>query len=698
MVNYCQHARREVIFDERLTALVGPNGSGKSNIVYAILFALTGDNEQYGTKANNICDIAPPGEQSYVELDFSHNGADYRIIRKLRPTSAKAEFHGSAELVTGDNNVTAAVLLTLGVEVAAIKELMIVPQEAMFGFLNRTPVERLKSWQRVLRFMVAATVKDAVERQMKLYPVVAGPDVATLQAAEVQVGETAAAEARARQGLQGLPDKAAIHLQIVQMTEQLGEYRRQQETLARLQQIEDLLQVDLRSEVTAREQSDVAARQLLAATRPPDVGMQHRQIAALNARLLIPDDPQRPQPRPLPANLDSCPEVAAIVNSGENVIKRLTDLMVKLQVEREKILAYQRSFAAGVCPTCAQPVTRPADLTGDPAVLLAAWQMAAMVKDSVTADQLAYQAWDAALTRVQNQRAESYTQFAAVGLGDYHTAPVEQLRTFLTNLSQQIADANVVTVRYNQLSQASATANALASRATAAVAGRQQELATARLQATFTPVAPVPQVEFEQAQARYRQCVDAEAAVQASQVAALSAVSRLQDLRNLVKASKAAEAWHARASNWAELMSPQAIPKLVMHRAAMRLIPGINTRLRLAQANFEIEITPELEFQANFDDGRIQPDKRLSGGQKDLLGLAFRLALTELTTEGLNVLILDEPTADLDDGYRDKILAVIDHLRESASGSGLQVVIVTHAKPLAERADKVIDLTPGATT
>lgn len=76
----------------------------------------------------------------------------------------------------------------------------------------------------------------------------------------------------------------------------------------------------------------------------------------------------------------------------------------------------------------------------------------------------------------------------------------------------------------------------------------------------------------------------------------------------------------------------------------------------------------------------------LSGGERQRVALARALA------NGPSILLADEPTGSLDSASKDRVLALMEHLRTEEQ---VTVVVVTHDDRVAEAADRVIHLFDG---
>jgi DNA repair exonuclease SbcCD ATPase subunit len=120
----------------------------------------------------------------------------------------------------------------------------------------------------------------------------------------------------------------------------------------------------------------------------------------------------------------------------------------------------------------------------------------------------------------------------------------------------------------------------------------------------------------------------------------------------------------------------------------------INEILRIFEAPFEVEPTDELGWMANFLDGTRQVvDRRLSVGERVVLSMAFRVVLNSIFAGGVGLLIMDEPTADLDEHNLACLPQALDKLRSLSAEQGLQVLFVTHAQVIRKYFDNVIEIT-----
>lgn len=155
----------------------------------------------------------------------------------------------------------------------------------------------------------------------------------------------------------------------------------------------------------------------------------------------------------------------------------------------------------------------------------------------------------------------------------------------------------------------------------------------------------------------------------------------------------------ARAQEWVKLMTRiRDLTKVTEFPAlAMRTYVGyINERLsyylELWEAPFEFWLSDSLEFQARKADGPAIDASRLSGGERVVAALTFRLAMSDLFSRGVDFLVLDEPSAYLDNDNIQHLQHVMLQLKVVAGQAGKQVLVVTHEQTLMGCFDSIIQI------
>jgi DNA repair exonuclease SbcCD ATPase subunit len=137
------------------------------------------------------------------------------------------------------------------------------------------------------------------------------------------------------------------------------------------------------------------------------------------------------------------------------------------------------------------------------------------------------------------------------------------------------------------------------------------------------------------------------------------------------------------------------LPRAVARDHLRALTADTNAVLGDFLAPFRVEAEDDLSFRADFHDGRSQPAGRLSGGEKVVLAVGFRLSVNSVFAQDVGLLCLDEPTVGLDEHNLGCLRTALGRLRDLSRARGLQVILVTHERSLMPLFDKVIDLDAG---
>ena len=368
VVNFCQHRHQVVEFSDGLTAIIGTNGSGKSNLLGAIRLAMTGENPNVGPKAANICDLAPETERSYVELEFSHAGTDAVVRRNLRPASPTATLTivNTGETINGDTKVTAKIEEILGIDKATVNDIVIVAQDEIFGFLDRTPAKRAAQFQKLFHTEKAELVYKVIGDHLKGIQIPAvGGDLDELQQRIDQATNTAR---EVEQNLAGIPsfqdiqanrehnaqcvrdfdERAGLQQRLVQVSEQ-----RQQAQEAKAAAVQAKAQ--RQSELTTVEQAHAGNCE----------AAQQARVKLASLSQVKQNQATRTQTTNAIASLTEQLEALVVPEKPADYedATTLTTRATQLASQKTSLEAFLQSFDGDTveCPTCGTPTDQLAD-------------------------------------------------------------------------------------------------------------------------------------------------------------------------------------------------------------------------------------------------------------------------------------------------------------------------------------------------
>ena len=137
-------------------------------------------------------------------------------------------------------------------------------------------------------------------------------------------------------------------------------------------------------------------------------------------------------------------------------------------------------------------------------------------------------------------------------------------------------------------------------------------------------------------------------------------------------------------------LGPQGLQRLVRVRARELLeayLRDILQRFGLEADDVRLTDDYDVVLVTRWGEKRLS---MLSGGERVAVAIAFRIALAKLAGARLGVMILDEPTTNLDEERRRELVEVIKYgLRETGLS---QLIVVSHDRELEEAADTVIEV------
>lgn len=699
--NWVHHRHRVCEFTRGLVAILGENGSGKSSLFGALKWLLTGENPNYGVKADNVSQYAKEGEPSFASLEFEHSGHIACVTRHLLPANEPSIFTlDGVEKARGDKAVTAAIEKLLGVDSKFISRFIIVGQTEIFAFIDDSQTDTDKFFQRLFNTAKADKCQDALGKNLAKIsiPEVLVPasqlqdDVARATAEVNELDKQLAAlpslsasmelQAADQAIIQAWETRERAGAELAKVEAELGTVQKQ---LAAAQAERDQHDVDIQALDEAsqgHEDSITAARTALGhwqsykGVEKAKTDLQDRRQYLASSRA---KDPAPEKPGPLSAD--------ALFKDTAARNERVREINQFIRMFDEQGVAE--------CPTCHTPSSQLVEQVVKHKAELSTLRKEVKELELVWHEQVKLEtAWKDWENREKKREAEEQ-KIAAAEQSLQDVAPPELSED---ELSQVVTDYDSFQKARHALAPLALAAAAKCARLdgqAATLRARHEELSAQIAEAKVT------QADVHQAQTRLARLSKL---LSERDVAAQNRADAGWRLREATRAYEQAQAdeqkakqlrsWTAQAERAREAL--KNAPRLVAQRNLQRLEASINELLRIFQVNFQIKVSEDgtPTFIAEFYDGRRQVAQRLSIGQKTVLALAFRVAVNAQFAEEIGLLALDEPTASLDHPRIQALAPVLEKLRELSTAKGLQCLMVTHATTLSNLFESAIELEP----
>lgn len=681
------------------TAISGPNGSGKSSLAAAIPFALLGVSPADRTE-DNICQSAVAGEKVRVELEFSHAGSDYQVVREIKNSEARPDVLLKAGGVTirGANAVRAKVCELLDIDDMTLSNYVFVPQWTMFSVLVKSETNRIKELAKLFGLERAEAIWKALGAARSTLP-------ALVPALDLEFLEGTLS--------QQVDERSAL---VSRLTVKRDELQRAIEIKASL--VDRFEKGTLRQKLS--EQQHKIALQL--AEQDSRMAKLRAEFADNNSKL----EPLQNRAKLLAESFDRLrtqqeawvryQEQLSIVTRLENDIAETASTVSRLQKEHDSIgcdispiaraailaeiasreaaavtakkflATYSSAKNIATCPTCGSEVS----------ATLEKWQQTVNARAEMVDLEKSIAVNDAAVARKARIEVEL----------SRHTARLEALR------ATKVATPEAVErpADYEQVNIDLALCNAHLHNVNAAVLAATVEMKIveeSRLQLIESlneidkKMADLPvESPGDLAELNRRIVLLAQLPVE---VSAMELSLKVVEERinavsaQLLKAKEIAEINSRRSGVMSVIDELRAAfhrnsaPAIVGKQKIAALACEIDLLLERFDSPFRLVESEGMDLSVRFADGRIgSAAAMLSGGQLMLLALAFRVALARSTEVGL--LCLDEPTVGLDPANIKCVLLAVQRLRELSGELGLQFIVITHTAGLDISCDKIIDL------
>jgi DNA repair exonuclease SbcCD ATPase subunit len=632
---------------------------------------------------------------------FTHGGVRATVRRNLRPARPTAVLTiDGAEKIVGDEKVTAKIEDLLGITTDIINDIVIVAQNDLFGFLDKTPAKRAAQFQKLFHTEKAAVVYKAIGDQIGTLKI---PSVGVdLDALRMQVQQSRDAVRQHEATLVAMAEYDHIKEQIAANTAVVHDYDTLEQLRGRHGRLQEQMQARGNICNTVREERASCAAELQSIEEAKLQNAEPAQAAEIVLRQL--DEWRRSnaaRQRQLDIINAASLQLAALTqptkppgySEDPSVLRPEYD---KLHAEIGTLFTFIQSFNddVGECPTCG---TEAASLQPKLVEANIRLPIAEELRDNnatrynaSTQYNLEKSEFDRQFTLFTDRQQQAQRAFADMPEEkntEVDEAELQRKISSQTTMADGIAEYKKILAQHDQeLAKADGATSAM----------------TTQLDGLATAIAELPAYSAEQRYEADRNVVgwervsvqrrEADMHMTAAVTSLHQGEQQLEQAERVEVEARLLRDWTNHGLAMREVVHKDGAPRFVAHRNLQLLQGGMNEFLEMFDTDYRVTANEGLSFVASFNSGSKQPAERLSEGQKVVLALAFRLALNRMFAENVGALYLDEPTAYLDEHHIRGFEPVLAQLREFSASRGLQCMIVTHERDLAPLFDSVIQL------
>ena len=709
--NWCQHIHRRVEFAVGTTCLLGANGSGKTNILHAGFTALTGELLTDDTIADNI---NWQSESAKVEAGFSIDGVDGVVIREYTAPFLKDELgnvtgreehkstasfkFGTEKKISGASKVTKRVAEVIGLSTSVIRDHIIVPQGKLRDLLFKPKQERIKAFQSLVPALsVAEKKRTDIRTELERHPAISmgvsrdeiqkmldqvqkralqlDTELKSLKARTVTFGDIDGHRRQISKADMAKLAETELHATMPQLTaaqHRLNELLQQHgEVSGRMRTLEAAVQAG------AAKASEL--RRLLSIVDQNAQAFAARQSVETQLRTAETEWNSRSAPLPYTppdwfaeacknregyaASVAAAEKVMAFLNQGKTVCPTCGTQFADLAAQR----GYQEKALAGLRPTLAEFDRA----IGEVNALAAAAQRA-------THD---HAIW---ARGVESKIQQLTTALGAMPKGE--PLNEQQKVAWLGELAiheQLSADLERAKVSVNGLVAQGAIARGEVNRLERDVARLQQET-TGKMSDSALLELRKSLAEAEEVQKQYL-LMSGEFTAHERELERLT--KQFEAVESDKNSAAATDKYRAMLERAYTVLHRDALPQEVMKSYLGDLNRLCGKYLDMFGNPFSVAIPRDFEILVTRPDGYTYPAARESGGRQCVLSIVFRFAINQLFASQVGIIVLDEPTAYLDEDNVGYVASIVDQMHRVESETGLQIIMNTHEKALVSSFD-----------
>jgi len=693
--NYRQHKDLTVDFSGNLIAVVGRNGSGKSNFLGAIQFALTG--EQPGFTKD---DLLTWGEESgYVKLDFEHDGKPCSITRKIEKPSAT--------LTVGDEKVTGVAkvketLELLGIDKDVLRQSVFVRQTEIESCLFTDPRERELAFQKLIGlgdaakhnkfltdFLTAVDKPRDMSEELSRHIAAREEQIETQKRLKAQSDELG-------ERLSKVPDDTEARKKVSLLQERIQ--------LAKAA-IASMNMADLAK--AAREKFQKEHENVVLTTFPTD-DIQKR-MDALHMELANVQSNELGNRYRLEAknNFDKAKAVVDGIGDVSGKIheyEKAMDKLVQVKAHRDQAQRLASEAPAGnICPLCGSTTDHnikeeiQRSIHRDDEMIREFEEFCAERAHFITDNQKKEQA-ERDMQRWKARMDELGPEVKCRSAKEVNT-DIFNVRNELENMRKH--NEYVKGLQFEDMRLAEAVVNTksdldkdLAKLPNQNVTKEQLEIVVSRINDEITSIFNNLKVysDLKTQKASFDGAIKQIDDTIATTEAAIERIKEIQK-ENIVREDRLKIVEDVK--NW---FSYRNGPRTMTQSVMGLLTDDVNRYLGQFGSSFTVVPMSSDEgmgFRYIMTDGSFVPNPppditQLSGGQKIALAVSFRFAVYSMFASKLGLLVLDEPTAYLDNETISRFGDMLSKIKELAQNMNLQVLISTHESQLGPVFDQTV--------
>lgn len=645
------HAETKFEFGKGTNVIVGVMGSGKSSVVNAICHSLFGTFPALKSRQVSLGEIImnKPNEKERAEtsLEFTQEGKKYRVERAIkRDGTNEAKLYEEGTLIAGpkQKDVNERIETLLGINYELFSRAVYAEQNEMDFFLKLSPSERKKKFDELLELEKyesarknAAALQNEITKENRQRKESIESQKQTVQSHEEEkirkkIGEEAEAiKALEKEAGELAKAMLTIEKEYSELAKKEQENKALEETLMKATAKADALKEDIKKgeKIPLKETLEAAARlKKEAAELKEKIAEKEKEHKTLDAEA-----------------------------------KKASEEVKVLEYERKKLTEEEKGISAlsGKCPTCRQELNEEHKkrLTGE--IISKLEKLEGHIRDVEAKKKSAIERLAESEAQKEALRKEADTKLRELYSAEARGKQAEELeekKKQFAALESELPNTmkQILSMGFNKKKLEKAREEMYGKKSAISICETKIKAKRELKESYENNLAKIALIK-KSIEEQESTMLAAEAAAQKMGVFANCLIATQAELREtLIETIN-----HAMSSIW---------------QAIYPYLDFTDARLHTTQDGYDLEVRTR-------NNTWVRVEGILSGGERSAAAICIRIAFALVLTKKLSMLILDEPTHNLDSNAVAKLSAM---LREELPKLVEQVFVITHDKQLESAA------------